>query len=91
MRSFEVKVWIKVEAPNERLAEERAEAWLAAMPRHTYMNGYGVEGEGSTVEVEHEEFGWTCQHGTVRFGYATPTASCDKRAISECVWVKANA
>lgn len=30
---------------------------------------------------------WRCQHGTVRRGYATPTASCDLRSVSPCNWV----
>jgi hypothetical protein len=32
---------------------------------------------------------WICQHGTDRRGYATPTASCSKRALSACAWIEA--
>lgn len=36
-----------------------------------------------------EEETWTCQHGTMRKGYAKPTASCHLRAMSPCNWTRA--
>lgn len=32
---------------------------------------------------------WTCQHGTERRGYATPTANCREARAADCVWSEA--
>lgn len=31
---------------------------------------------------------WTCQHGTERRGYATPTANCRECRMTDCIWTE---
>lgn len=44
-----------------------------------YASIYGDQAEGRV---------WTCQHGTERRGYATPTANCRECRAADCVWTE---